>query len=1088
MKKYFITFLLAAVLAGFSATAQQTPKWLRFPAISPDGSTILFCYMGNIYSVSAGGGVATPKTTGSDYCTRPVWSHDGKTIAYASNKYGRFDVFTIPAAGGKPTRLTYNAANDYPLDFTPDNSKVLFRSERQAPASCVRFPDPGYFNNLYTIPAGGGRPILLTSVGADEAKFNSDGTKIIYQDKKGYEDEWRKHHVSSVTRDIWIYDISANTYTKVSDFKGEDRTPLFASDGANFFYANEKDGTMNLYRRGISGGTESQLTHYKDFPVREVSISNDNKLAYVWKGEIYTLANGGEPKKLDVIISDNSGYDAVRTVTLNNMSEALVNPNGKELAFVSRGEVFVTGVKDPRTKRVTNTPYQERMIEWSKDGKYLYYSAEKDGKWGIYRTSLKDTTEKYFFASTLLNSEPIVVEDGDNFQPKCSPDNKMIAYVSERNTLKVLTLATKATVTVLPTGHNHSYSDGDWSFSWSPDSKWLLVDDQKDYMAGVNTALISADGKGDIRYPVNSGFSEFNSKWGMDGKMMTYLCSRDGLKGPSFQSDQETDIYAVFFDKAAYDKFNLSKEDYALLEEKEAAEKAAKDSTKTDSDKNKSKKKDKNTAKADSSKDVKPLKIDFDNIEMRKVRITGNSGNICDYVFTKDGSKVFYLQKATKGYDLWMTEPRTDDTKLFAKLGTSPSALQLSPDESTIYLINNPSSMTVDAKTGESKPITIRGTMELNTAGEREYIFNHVWLQVKKKFYDPTIHGINWQMYHDEYAKFLPYINNSYDFQVLLSELLGELNASHTGGRFRPSLPWNTASLGLLFDEKYTGDGIKIDAVIPGGPADKADVKIKAGDIITAINGTEIKAGDNWNQYLNDISGNNTLLTVKSGSSTYNQDIRPIPSYNDNGLMYRRWTQIMEKMVDSLSGGRLGYVHVEGMDDGSYREVYEKALGKFKDKEALVVDTRFNGGGWLHDDLNTFLSGKHYMSFAPQSEKLKGGESAGRWCKPSIVLVSEGNYSDAFMFPYSYQQNKIGKIVGMPVPGTGTAVWWENQIDPTIIFGIPMIASIGTDGVVTENTELEPDIKVELPYNDCINGRDPQIEAAVKDLLNQLGK
>ncbi|MFI2743215.1 S41 family peptidase [Zhouia sp. PK063] len=1073
MKKSLVALMLC--LFSGSLFAQNNARWLRYPAISPDGATIVFGYMGNLYKVNVDGGVAIPITTGDAYDMRPVWSHDGKTIAFASDRYGDFDVYTMPAMGGTPNRITYNSANDYPYDFTVDNKKVLFGSGREAPAKSVRFPGTGYWQNLYTIPVNGGRPVLVTAAGAEDAHYNADGFKIIFQDRKGYEDPWRKHHTSAITRDIWVYNIKDNAYTKISDFKGENREPEFSADGNTIYYLNEKDGTQNLYKTA-AGNSETELTHFKNFPVRHLSIANNNTMAFTWKGDLYTITDGNEPKKLNIQVMDDAAFQAVKNIDINSVSEFAVSPNGKEVAFVNRGEVFVTGVDDARTKRITSTPEQERMINWSPDGKTLLFSGERDGSWNIYKVTLERPEEKYFYASTILKTEPIIATKAEEFEPSYSPDGKKIAYVDERNILKVLDVDSKKTVTVLPEGHNHSYSDGDWGFEWSPDSKWLLVDDQKGYMFHDNTALLKADGTGEIQHPVNSGFGENDAKWAMGGKMMTYLSSRDGRKSLASQGSTEEDIFAVFFDQEAYDRYQLSKEEFELLKERE------KDDKKEDD------KKDKKKDDKDKKDEVEPIRINLHNIENRKVKLTINSSSISDYVLNKDASKVYYLSSFEKGYDLWETEPRTHETKILAKLGGSPSGIAISNDDKTLYLSNRGRVVKVDANSGKVSSISINGDMELNTAAEREYIFNHIWRQVTKKFYDPTIHGIDWKMYHDEYAKFLPYINNNYDFQELLSEMLGELNASHTGGRYYPSHPHGdvTASLGLLYDETYTGPGIKISEVISGGPLDNADSKIKAGDIITKINGETIAADENWNKYLTNIRDKNTLLTVKSGNNTFEESMKPVSMGRESGLMYKRWTDMMAKMVDSLSNGQLGYVHIQGMNDGSFRDVYENAMGKNIGKKALIVDTRFNGGGWLHDDLNTFLSGKEYLKFAPQGKEVKGGESMSRWNKPSIVLISEGNYSDAFIFPYIYKQNKIGKLVGMPVAGTGTAVWWERQIDPSIVFGIPMIATIGLDGKETENQELEPDIKVTLPYSKFLNGEDTQLEAAVKELLKEV--
>ena len=426
--------------------------------------------------------------------------------------------------------------------------------------------------------------------------------------------------------------------------------------------------------------------------------------------------------------------------------------------------------------------------------------------------------------------------------------------------------------------------------------------------------------------------------------------------------------YAVFFDQKAYDRYTLSEEEFKLLEEREKKEKEEKEKAEEDSKKSKKKKEDKKE---------EPLKLNFDNLDIRKAKLTINSASISDYVLNKDASKVFYLASFEKGYDLWVTEPRTRETKILAKLGGSPSGIEISEDGKSLFLSNNGRLVKVDAESGKVENIAIDGDMVIDAAAEREYMFNHMWRQVTKKFYDPEIHGIDWQMYHDEYAKFLPHINNNYDFQELLSELLGELNASHTGGRYYASGANgdHTASLGLLYDESYMGDGIKISEVISGGPLDNADSKIKAGDVITKINGKTIESDENWNKYLNNIQDKNTLLTIKSGNSTFEETIKPVSLGSIRSLMYKRWVRTMERKTDSLSDGKLGYVHIQGMNDGSFRDVYENALGKNLEKEGLVVDTRFNGGGWLHDDLNTFLSGEEYLKFAPQGEVIKGSNS-----------------------------------------------------------------------------------------------------------------
>jgi Tol biopolymer transport system component/C-terminal processing protease CtpA/Prc len=1044
--------------------AQDNALWLRYPAISPDGKTIAFGYKGDIYRVDVNGGVAVPVTIHEAQDMMPVWSHDGKQIAFASDRYGNFDVFVMPATGGTPVRLTYNSAGDYPYDFSPDNKQVLYGSARNAPATAIRFSSH-LFNNLYTVPVGGGRSVLVSAAGAENAHYNSKGNQLVFQDRKGYEDPWRKHHVSAVTRDIWIYDLNTKSYKQISSYEGEDREPVFGNND-QVYYLSEKGGiSQNLFV--YDKGQLQQLTHFDKNPVRHLSRADNNTLCFTYNGEIYTLKEGQQPKKIAVQVLNDGRYLTEKHLPVSgNVTQFAMSPNGKEMAFVARGEVFVTSVDNNMTKRITNTPQQERSVQWSPDGKHLVYAAERNGNWDIYQSSIVRAEEPYFFAATLLKEEPLLATDAQEFQPFFSPDGKEIAYVEDRNILRVYNIASKKSRTLLPKGRNYSYSDGDWDFAWSPDGKWIVVEDHQGYAFGVsNAALIPVDGKGEMIYPVMSGFGESSIKWAAEGKILTWQSEREGRRSLAKQGSREVDIYGVFFDQETYDQFKLSKDEFTLLKEKGDT-----------------------TAKKDTTAAKKKFQPDFNNLENRITRLTINSASISDYVVNKDASKIYYTASFEKGYDLWVTEPRTGDTKILAKLSGTQGDIALSKDGNSLFVSNKGSVVKVDATSGKITPVNINTEFEWNADAERRYIFEHAWKEVKDKFYDPSLRGLDWEGYAKNYERFLPHISNNYDFQELLSELLGELNGSHTGSRYYPSNPNGdiTAALGLLYDETYTGNGLKVDEVIAGGPFDKAASKLRKGNIIERINGSEITSQADWATLLNRKTGDNILVSITDGQQHWDETVKPISGGEEDVLMYKRWVNRMRVMVDKLSGGKVGYIHVQSMNDASYRSVYDEVMGKNRDKQALIVDTRFNGGGWLHDDLATFLSGKRYLDFAPQGNKVKGGEPEGRWQKPSCVIMSEGNYSDAFIFPYIYKQNGLGKVIGMPVAGTGTAVWWERQIDPSLIFGIPMIATIGKEGRPTENLQLEPDIKVPLSYEDNLSGKDTQLEAAVKEMMKEI--
>ena len=1083
VRTFFPLFILSIfVLGAIPLKAQEKPLWLRYPAVSPDGQTILFCYKGDIYKVPAAGGQAYPLTISESYEYAPVWSHDGKSIAFASDRFGNFDVYVMPSDGGEARRLTYHSAADVPSSFTADDKAVLFTSARQDTAANVQFP-MGTFPELYSVPVSGGEAALVLTQPAIAATVNPAGDKIIYHDQKGYESDWRKHHTSAVTRDIWVYDLKAKKNTQLTTFKGEDRNPVFDSNGDDYYYLSEQKGSFNVFKSSLSKpAVSTPVTDFTRNPVRFLSRSKTGLLCFGYDGEIYTLAAGGTPRKVDVRIAQDGRQVLERTLPISGgITEMRLSPNGKEMAYVFRGEIFVGSVEGGVTKRITNTPWQERSVSFSPDGRTLVYAAEKDNNWNIYTTSIVRKEEPYFYASTILKEDTVVATPAEEFQPEFSPDGKEVAYLENRVVLKVVNLASKQTRMILPGDYNYSYSDGDQNYRWSPDGKWFLVQFAFTRLFTPQIGLVSSDGKGKVVDLTKNGFGAAAPRWGMDGTMMVYASSREGAVNTD-GSSVESDVYGQFFTRAAYDKFRLSKEDYALLKEQEDKSKEEKD--KAEKDKPKDPKSKDAAVKPDEPK--KDLIFELDGIDRRKVRLTIHSSDIADMALSKNGEKIFYLARFEKGYDLWVTETRTHDTKLFSKLGAMQTGMELSADGKALFVAADGRILKIDPESGKTEPVVIGGEMVLDQTAEKAYMYDHMWRQMKQKLLVADLYGTDWGSYYNTYKKYLPFINNNYDYAEMVSELLGEMNVSHTGCYYSgPRTPTGdaTASLGFFMDYDFAGPGLKVAEILAGGPLDKATLKIKAGHVVEKIDGQVLDGATDHYRLLNRKAGKLTLLSVldPATGSRWEEAIKPISLGEENGLLYRRWVRNRRAEVDRLSGGRLGYVHVASMDDSSYRTVIEEVLGLSADKDALIVDTRFNGGGNLHDTLADFLSGKKVFDIVPRGQ-LVGIEPLNKWIKPSIVLMGECNYSDAHLFPVEYKVRNIGKTLGMPVPGTGTFVWWESQIDPTLRFGIPQGGWRTPDGKLCENNQLEPDVLVKNDPDVMSAGRDQQIEAAVKEL------
>lgn len=1075
--------MLAASAAIATATnAQNTPLWMRHCAISPDGTTIAFTYKGDIYTVPSTGGKATPLTTHAAHDTHPIWSPDSKQIAFASARQGSIDVYIVNKEGGEPRRLTTHSGAETPIAFL-NNHHLLFQATIMPETDDMAFPSK-QFPQIYQVSTQGGRPTLFSSLPMEDISVSPDGKTLLYHDKKGYEDAWRKHHTSSITRDIWLSRLNGTerTYQKLTDFNGEDRTPVWAADGNSFYYLSEKNGSFNIYHRSVEQADDKQITHHTQHPVRFLSSSKNGVLCYGYDGEIYTVTEGEAPKKVQItLIADKNDTDLVHQIKSNGASEIAVSPDGKEVAFILHGDVFVTSVEYKTTKQITDTPEQERDIDFAPDGRSLVYAAERNGLWQIYQASLANPEEKRFTYAADIKEEQLTHTPATSFQPKYSPDGKSVAYLENRTTLKIINLKDKSLHTAMDGKYEYSYSDGDQWFTWSPDSKWLL----SGYIGNggwnnKDVALVNASGNGEIYNLTQSGYSDGNAKWVLDGKAMIWESDRAGYRSHGSWG-AESDIYIMFFDLDAYERFLMNKEELALLDDAEKEEEKEENADKKDL-KDKAKK-----ANKKDDKKVEPLVFDLENCRDRVIRLTVNSSHLGDAILTPKGDKLYYQAAFEGGFDLWKHDLKENRTNIVLK-DVGRGSLTADAKGENIFSCSGGALRKINLEKEEIKPIEFEAVFNYRPYGEREYMFSHIWQQVQDKFYVPDLHGADWKGYRESYMRFLPHINNNYDFQEMLSELLGELNGSHTGARYyAPGPTLSTACLGVFYDDNYNGDGLKIKEVIAKGPFTVKNTQVTAGCVIEKIDGQPILKDMDYYPLLEGKAGKPVRLAIynPANGKRFNVIVKAISQDAQADLLYKRWVKRNKQLVEKLSGGRIAYVHVKGMDSPSFRTVYSELLSdENRSKEAVIVDTRHNGGGWLHDDLATLLSGKQYQSFVPRGQYI-GSDPFNKWLKPSCVLVCEDNYSNAHGFPWIYQELKIGKLIGAPVPGTMTAVWWETQIDPTIVFGIPQVGCMDMRGNYMENRELQPDIKVYNTPEKSLKGEDEQLEAAVKEMLRE---
>ena len=705
--------ILAAVAAFLYllAFSTETPRWLRQNAISPDGKTVAFVYQGDIWLVSSAGGEAVQLTTYGAHDTEPVWSPDGKYIVFASYREDQKDLWAVPVGGGSPKRLSDYGGAETPFAVSKDG-KILYSAYYQESAVSSAFPGKP---SLYTLDLAKALsaeadhlplPVRVASVRATAADISADGT-ILYEDDLTPEDVFRKHHTSTAAHNIWK--IKDGRYTALTTFVGEDKSPVFAPDGIHFYYLSERSetpvevngwaGDANVWKSDINGSEPVRISSFKDNPVRYLSISGNGILCYSWNGDLYTQKDGQEPVKLEITIKrDVFKPEHVYSVTSGGLRGFDVSPNGKEIAVTSRGDVFVTPLELSDTRRLTDSPEQERTVSFGKGGRSIFYDSERNGEWAIYKRELTDKKDQLFTFSTATREERITPEGQVCFQPRVSPDGKWLAYLRNRTALVVCSTSGGKEKVLLPEGVNYSYSDGDLRFEWSPDSRYILSNYQGGQrMYNDDICLIDVS-SGEITNLTESGYTDGNFKWAMGGKAMTWTSDKAGYRSHGSWG-AEGDIYIMFFDDDAYFKF-VRGEDAEKIEKLLTAEKKS------------AKKKTEDKDKADSTENKKPEKFtpDLEGRFDRVVRLTRNSGHIGDYLLTPDGKKLYYTVQLEKNFDLVCVDRKDGSIKVLKKGFTG--VMVPSPDGKSVFVVGSRGVTKADPNNFSTKAVTFRGEYE----------------------------------------------------------------------------------------------------------------------------------------------------------------------------------------------------------------------------------------------------------------------------------------------------------------------------------------------------------------------------------------
>jgi tricorn protease len=1019
------------VVVPARAQAQEPIRFARTPDISPDGKRIAFSYLGDIWVVDAIGGVARPVTMHEKHDINPVFSPDGRQIAFSSNRHGNYDVFVVPVQGGRPIRLTIDSADDIICGWSPDGKNVLFASSR-----ANTFP-PAL--DLYTVPSTGGRVTRVSAHEGRDGTFSPDGARLAYV--RGPGTWYRKGYRGSSNDDIWLSAADGSGNVRLTTHNGHDGSPMWAPDGRTLYYVSDCLGSpANIVRTEVNAPKDAkpqQLTFHKDDSVRRARISRNGEwIVYECGADLWVVsARNGSPRKLAIEAHADDRTNTERTVTFKDkgVTEFAVSYDDRFIAFGIHGELFLMPIKGGKAKRLTNSPAYDHGIAWSPDSRQIIFLSDRFGQEDVFLLQSDDPDHPELVKANQFKVKRLTNTPEAEMGLGFSPDGRRISF-----------LRAGKLVTMSPDGSDvkEVVKEGTViDYEWSPDSKWIAYARMDGswaselYVIPAGGATAADPARNVTRYATyNAGVT-----WSKFGNKLAFLSER--------RSGMPQGLYVLSLQKPAVAGTPSSSE------------------------------------------------IDWEDIHRRVIQPVPVA--VVEAAIARDGNRVAF-RALQGGDDLWVAGTDGKDISRLTRSNLKPSQIQWSRSGSSILWFKDGEGsirMTsagggpfgVSPTSGTPPLVPFQARMTIKRDDDFVEIFEQSWRFLNEHFYDPNFHGTDWKAIREKYRPLVKHIALKEDLYALISLMLGELNASHLGIMGMPPASESlTADLGLLFDEKYRGPGLKVAEVIKGGPADKRGLNLKPGEILQSLDRVPLTDRTELARLLNDKAGETVVAEVVRNPGDKVKRRVPLLAVDRKKLrplMYQRWVDANAKKVAELSKGKLGYIHIPTMDEDGL-DVFLRALYSDNfDKEAIVLDVRFNGGGFTHDRVLNYLGGKEHTFFLQRH----GGVSSvlrstdRRWSKPLVLLINNRSYSDAEIFPHAFRTLGLGKLVGEPtgahVIGTGRI----RLIDGSI-FMLPRTGVFTATGVNMEKQGVVPDVTVDPNPDELARGVDRQLEKAVEVL------
>ncbi len=1064
----FYSLLCVFMLGAAHLHAQNL---YRFPALSPEGDRVAFSFQGDIWTADVSGGEARRLTIHESYESHPQWSPDGSRLLFQGERFGNEDVFVMNAQGGIPERLTYFSGSDaYPSWL--GNDQFVFQTSRM-------WRELEWLSEAYVGNTSGGTPFRMMDALCSHPVPSPDGRYIAFE--RGVCRVTREAYQGSAAREIWVYDRETDSYHQITDFEGQDHHADWDDQG-HLYFLSARSGVYNLFRvriaEGQPAGEPEQLTNLKESGIRYYDVSLNGSTAvmeYADKLQILSLNKPAAPRELAVTAAEDYRHAPVEKVNVSSgLSEYALSPDNAHIALEVNGELFVR-LEDKdrdRATRLTNHPWRDQSPAWINDSTLLFVS-DRSGNRELYLLSSTDSDESDLWKSLRRGVTRLTDTEVDEGRPVLSPDRQKVAFMRGRGQLVVAEISGDGL------SNEQILLDG-WDtpggLAWSPDSKWLAYS-LDDLYFNQEIYIHAADGSME---PVNVSLHprrDYSPVWSADGSKLGFLSERN---------NSDADVWFVWLKREDWEKTNRDWEEDEGEEEVKNGKKSEQDSAGSGSP---------------------AIEIDFDDIHERLRQVTSLPGNESDLAISKDG-ETFYFSTNRGGRSGAAGEPdfrkiKWDGTESKVLLeGKSIGNLQWDKKHSSIYYTSRGRLAKMSASDGKSMSLPFSARMEVDRFEQRRQIFDDAWRALRDGFYDPEFHGRDWDALRQTYEPWALKASTIQDFRDLYNEMLGQLNASHMGlrGGGTPEDPPSDRSGMLGVEWMPESDGLRISRVVEGTPADREASKLNIGELITAINGEPVGQGVNAWQLLDETAGERVLLEVMTSDGSVREVvIRPTSSIRDE--LYQSWVTERKRMVDELSGGRLGYIHIQGMNWPSFERFERELMASGNNKDGLVIDVRYNGGGWTTDMLMTILNVRQHAYTVPRgaakdltsengkfSEYYPYGERLPfpAWVKPSIALCNESSYSNAEIFSHAFKSLGHGPLVGVPTFGAVISTGGYSLLDGSYV-RMPFRGwYVKSTGQNMDFHPAVPDLIVSQPPGSKGRGEDPQLKKAVEELLKAL--